>query len=124
MKLEYIKNILILVLAIILLYMIFSRNTVSVSELYKIDTECGEQAIVYAEKQTNDVTGWYVVESKYSISDGACIAHFQEIIGTKPLAFYIFDLTHNTQIASRVLGEDTELSNFYFKTRAKLFNNN
>lgn len=123
MKLEYIKNILVLILAITVIYLIFFRNTVSTTELYRIETECGEKAIVYAEKQTDDVAGWYVLESKYSISDGACIAHFQEIIGTKPSAFYIFDLTHNTQIASRILGENAELSNLYFKTRAKLFNN-
>lgn len=121
MKLEYIKNILVLILAITVLYLVFFRNTVSTTELYRIDTECGEKATNYAEKQTNDVANWYVIESRYNLKDGACYAHFHETIGTM-VAYYIFDLTHNVNVASRVIGEDVELSNFYFKTRSELFN--
>jgi hypothetical protein len=119
-------KILLLLLIALLIYLYY--NSIIISKLYQINSDCAQKAISYAETNSKYSSSWQVVQSIFNEEKVACFAEFRYMDLDNKITAEIHDLTHNKfiEIRPRLMPDGditlyTEAAKKYEATKIKIF---
>ena len=127
-KENWFKLSIILILGLALIFgmiFYFKYNRISVSELYKINSDCSKEADLYIKSKGDDSVSWNIVQSYFNIQKGSCIAEFTRRNLPTKFDYFIIDLTHSKELSfhpTYSTGDDIEMYKTYSNSYKKIQN--
>ena len=107
------RSLIIVILLLTVIFYIYNNNN-SVSEIYKLNTDCTKIGLAFAKDQSDEFNSWKVEQSLFKREKASCFAEFStsSYYGhTINYSHYIYDLSHAKELTFSVnfeKGMDTE----------------
>ncbi len=87
-----------IILSLVFFVYIYNKNAY-VLELYKINSDCSEKAQEFAKSKSDEIDLWVVSQSLFNKSKESCFAEFVTTGVVDNGSYYIYDLTHDKNLA-------------------------